>query len=65
MLVEMGWTVHATKGAAEAPQQEGGLESCFVVYKPFVMREPNAFALPKAGRLDLATSGPDSGTPRP
>merc|ERR1719464_2457145 len=53
LLVEMGFTVHATKGTAEALQKEGGLESCVVVYKPFVKREPNALTLLKAGKLDL------------
>merc|ERR1719446_2054221 len=60
MLVEMGFTVHATKGTAEALQKEGGLESCVVVYKPFVKREPNALTLLKAGKLDLVINVPDS-----
>ena len=58
MLVEMGLTVHATKGIAEAPQKESGLESCVVVCKPFVKREPKAFNLLKAGKLGLVFNVP-------
>ena len=58
LLVEVGLAVHATKGIAEALQKEGGLGSGVVVYKPFGKREPKAFKLLNAGKLDLVINVP-------
>jgi len=60
MLVSMGYQVFATKNTAETLKAQGSLESCILVYKPFVKKEPNVLTLLRGGKLDLVINVPDS-----
>jgi carbamoyl-phosphate synthase large subunit len=58
-LVEMGFQLFATKNTYEA-LQHAGFDSCTLVYKPAVKREPNILTLLRGGKLDLVINVPDS-----
>jgi len=60
MLVDMGYTLYATKTTCEMLKQQGGFDSIIMVYKPFVKREPNVLTMLKGGKLDLVINVPDS-----
>jgi len=60
MLVNMGYQIYATKNTAEMLKMQAGMESCILVYKPFVKREPNSLTLLKSGKIDLVINVPDS-----
>merc|ERR1712070_1062868 len=59
ILCEMGFQLFATKNTFEALKQQG-LESCNLVFKPLVKREPNVATLLEQGKLDLVINVPDS-----
>jgi hypothetical protein len=60
MLADMGYQIFATKGTAEFFKEQGKLESCLMLYKPHVQREPNVSTMLKTGKLDLVINVPDS-----
>jgi len=60
MLVDMGYQLYATKNTHELLKVQGGFESCIMVYKPHVKREPNVLTMLKTGKLDLVINVPDS-----
>jgi len=60
MLADMGYQIYATKNTHELLKAQGGLESCIMVYKPHVKREPNVLTMLKTGKLDLVINVPDS-----
>jgi len=60
MLQDMGFQLFATKGTHEFLRNHGGFDSCTLVYKPLVRREPNALTLLTAGKIDLVINVPDS-----
>lgn len=59
ILCEMGFQLFATKNTFEALRQQG-LESCNLVFKPLVKREPNVATMLEQGKLDLVINVPDS-----
>jgi carbamoylphosphate synthase large subunit len=59
LSLEMGFQLFATKNTHEALQQ-AGFDSCTMVYKPAVKREPNIMTLLQGGKLDLVINVPDS-----
>lgn len=60
LFCDMGFQLYTTKNTYEAFRQKEGLESCTLVYKPLVKREPNALTLLRAGKIDLVINVPDS-----
>lgn len=60
MLCDMGFQLYTTKNTYEVYRTKEGLESCILVYKPLVKREPNALTLLRAGKIDLVINVPDS-----
>jgi methylglyoxal synthase len=59
MYMEMGFQLYATKNTYEALKQ-AGFETCTLVYKPTVKREPNICTMLQNGKLDLVINVPDS-----
>merc|ERR1712217_1017656 len=60
MFNDMGFQLYATKHTQEFLIHQGGIQSCIMVYKPLVKREPNVLTLMQAGKLDLVINVPDS-----
>merc|ERR1712048_1008429 len=58
MLVDMGFSLYATKNTHEHLKQ-GGVDAT-LVFKPLVKREPNILTLLREGKLDLVINVPDS-----
>lgn len=61
-LVEMGYTLFATKNTYETLTTQGGIDTCCCqqVFKPLVKREPNVLTLLQQGKIDLVINVPDS-----
>merc|ERR1712007_363869 len=59
-LVQMGFQIYATKGTLEFLKSHDGMQSCSLVYKPLVRREPNVRTLLRAGKIDCVINVPDS-----
>jgi len=60
MLADIGYQLYATKNTHEFLKAQGGMDSCIMVYKPHVKREPNVLTMLKTGKLDLVIIVPDS-----
>merc|ERR1712217_885111 len=60
MFNDMGFQLYATKHTQEVLVNQGGIQSCTMVYKPQVKREPNVLTLMQTGKLDLVINVPDS-----
>jgi carbamoyl-phosphate synthase large subunit len=58
-LTEMGFQLYATKNTYETLKQAGH-DTCTMVYKPAVKREPNIMTMLYNGKLDLVINVPDS-----
>jgi len=59
LLVEMGFQLYATKNTHELLKQQG-FDTCIMVYKPLVKREPNVLTMLQTGKLDLVIDVPSS-----
>merc|ERR1711918_235809 len=59
LLVDMGFQLYATKNTHELLKQQG-FDTCIMVYKPLVKREPNVLTMLTSGKLDLVINVPDS-----
>merc|ERR1719213_821092 len=60
MLVDLGFQLYLTKNTAEYFKLHAGLESCIILFKPLVKREPNVATMLRTGKLDLVINVPDS-----
>jgi len=60
LIQDMGFQLYGTKSSTEFVRNDGGIDSCILVYKPLVRREPNARTMLLAGKLDLVINVPDS-----
>jgi len=60
LYCDMGLQLYTTKNTYEELRTKEGLESCILVYKPLVKREPNALTLLRGGKIDLVINVPDS-----
>jgi len=60
LLSGMGFQLYASKNTHEVLRAQGGIESCIMVYKPLVKREPNILSLLRGGKIDLVINVPDS-----
>merc|ERR1712139_164295 len=60
MLVTMGFQLFATKNTYEVLKTQGGIESCILVYKPTIKREPNIKTMLQNKQVDLVINVPDS-----
>jgi len=60
LFKDMGFQLYATKNTFEVLRQQDDLDSCILVYKPLVKREPNILTLLRGGKIDLVINVPDS-----
>jgi carbamoyl-phosphate synthase large subunit len=60
MLADLGFQLYSTKNTAEFLKLHGGFDSCIILFKPLVKREPNVSTMLRAGKLDLVINVPDS-----
>jgi len=59
LFVDMGFQLYATKNTHELLKQQG-FDTCIMLYKPLVKREPNVLTMLQGGKLDLVIDVPSS-----
>jgi len=60
VLIDMGFSLYATKSTHEYLTNCGAEIKCDMVYKPLVRREPNVLTMLQAGKIDMVINVPDS-----
>eukprot|EP00930_Biecheleria_cincta_P086946 TRINITY_DN761_c0_g1_i4.p1 TRINITY_DN761_c0_g1~~TRINITY_DN761_c0_g1_i4.p1 ORF type:complete len:1593 (+),score=314.31 TRINITY_DN761_c0_g1_i4:81-4859(+) len=60
VLLDMGFSLYATKSTHEYLTNCGAEIKCEMLYKPLVKREPNVLTMLQTGKIDMVINVPDS-----